>query len=78
MSRRKRRWYVHRTHMGWKKTQSPAYRRRLALKAHKGDLLATARALQALANVTRDPATKAKARADARYFFARYRKSKGG
>lgn len=73
-----RQWfqYAVRRHTGWRKTQSATTRRRLALRAHKGDLLATARALQALANVTTDPETKHKAQADADYFFKRYRKSK--
>lgn len=59
-------------HMLWRKTQSAITRRRLALKAHGGDYLATARALQALSNVTTDRETKQKAYADARYFFAKH------
>ena len=66
------------THTGWKKEQTPAYRRRLALKGHGGDVLATARGLQRLANLTADPATKRAARADAKHFYAKYRKQKGG
>jgi len=39
--------------------------------------LATARSLLALANVTQDAETRRKARADADYFFERYRREKG-
>jgi hypothetical protein len=51
-------------------------RRQLALKAHKGDKLATARALQALSNVTQDKVTKRLARVDALYFYELHRKTK--
>ena len=63
-------FYHPKVHMGWKKSQGAAIRRALALRAHKGDKLATARALQALANVTTDRETKQKARADAQFFFS--------
>ena len=46
------------------------------LKAHNGNVLAAGRAVQALANITRDRATKRAAQADARYFFNRYEKEK--
>jgi hypothetical protein len=62
--------------MGWHKNQPSEKRRKLALKAHKGDKLATARALQALANVTTDKTTKKLARADAVYFYNLYNKGK--
>lgn len=68
------RWFAPSVSMGWEKTQPTGVRRRLALKAHKGDKLATARALQALANVTTDRTTKKLARSDALYFFDLYRK----
>jgi hypothetical protein len=55
--------------MGWSKNDSQANRRRAALRAHKGDALSTARALQQLANVTQDRETAVKARQDATYFF---------
>jgi hypothetical protein len=51
-------------------------RRRLVLKAHGGDKLASARGLLALANVTKDTETKRKADADAKYFFKEYAKKK--
>lgn len=69
-------FYHPKVHMGWKKTQSATERRRLALKAHKGDKLATARALLALSNVTTDALTKERAGADAMYFFNLHNKSK--
>ena len=63
-------WYEHDVEMNWHKDESSETRRANALKAHKGDELATARALQALANVTNDSKTKQLARSDAEYFFA--------
>ncbi|MDE2236129.1 MAG: hypothetical protein KGK44_11385 [Gammaproteobacteria bacterium] len=55
--------------MGWRKDQAAAIRRREALKAHKGNLTATGRALQEIANVTTDARTAKLAKADADYFF---------
>ena len=55
--------------MNWHKEDSEETRRTNALKAHGGDELATARALQELANVTTDPETKKLAKVDADYFF---------
>jgi len=69
-------WYSSSVIMGWRKDQSMATRRRLALRSHKGDKLATARALQSLANVTQDKQTKKLARADALYFYALHNKGK--
>ena len=69
-------WYSPSVVMGWRKDQSATTRRRLALKSHKGNKLATARALQSLANITVDKATKKLARADALYFYSLYNKSK--
>jgi len=62
---------------GWNKNQTPSTRRRLALQSRprnwtlKHRYLSAARALQALANVTKDRRTKVIARMDARYFFAK-------
>jgi hypothetical protein len=67
-------FYHPKVKMGWKKGQSATTRRRLALKAHHGDVLATARALQALANVTTDRSTAKAARVDARHFFGKLKK----
>jgi hypothetical protein len=59
--------------MDWHKDQPASEKRANALKAHKGDKLATARALQELANVTTDSATARAAKADANYFFAEHK-----
>ncbi len=66
-----KRFFHPKVHTGWKKTQSAEYRRRLVLEAHKGDILATARAMQSLSNVSVDLRTKLLAGQDARYFFGR-------
>jgi hypothetical protein len=58
---------------GWKKTDPPAVRRRKMLRAKGGNYLRAARALQALANVTKDGATKRAARSDALYFYRKYK-----
>jgi hypothetical protein len=58
--------------MHWHKDQPTKTRRANALKAHEGDELATARALQALANVTTDIGTANLAKTDADYFFTRH------
>lgn len=71
-----RQWYHPKTHSGWSKSMPARKRRRLTLKAHHGNLLEAGRAKQALANVTKDPETKVKAQADAKYFFAQHRKEK--
>lgn len=61
---------------GWSKSQSTDVRRRHALESRPKNWtlnhrrLSAARALQALANVTKDSQTKLKAGQDARYFFA--------
>lgn len=65
-------WYQHNVEMNWHKDEPAEVRRANALKAHKGDELATARALQALANVTTDPETSELAKNDADYFFAKH------
>ena len=67
-------WYSPGVEMGWRKDQPATTRRRLALKAHGGDKLSTARALQALSNVTVDRETKRLSRSDALYFFELHRK----
>jgi len=73
---KRERWYAPEVSMGWEKTQSATTRRRLALKAHGGDKLATARALLALSNVTTDSTTKRLSKQDAYYFFDLYKKRK--
>ena len=65
--------------LGWKKTQSTSRRRQVALASRpknwklKTRYLSTARALTSLSNVTKDRRTKTLARADAKYFYKRYR-----
>jgi len=66
------RWYQHNVEMQWHKDLPAEIRRANALKAHKGDVLATARALQALANVTTDSETSKIANIDADYYFAKH------
>lgn len=69
MSRKVVKFFAPKVETGWHKNQKPAYRRRLVLKAHRGDLLASGRAMQSLANVSQDSATARKAKQDADYFF---------
>ena len=65
---------------GWKKTQTRKRRRILALSSRpknwtlKHRYLSAARALQALANVTKDQQTREKASSDARHFYKMYRR----
>ncbi len=69
----KERWFEAGASLGWRKDDPTDKRRRVALRHRKGDLLATARALQALSNVTKDRQTKRLARVDAKYFFKKYK-----
>jgi len=71
-----RRWYHPKVKMNWSKNMPVEVRRENALDAHDGDMLATARALLALSNVTTDHETKAEARKDADYFFAQHGREK--
>lgn len=71
-----KRWYRPRVKMNWSKSMPQEERRENALDAHGSDLLATARALLALSNVTQDRETKVEARKDADYFFAQHEKEK--
>ena len=65
----RKRWYKPGVKMGWEKGMSVSKRRSKALKTHRGSVLATARALQALSNVSTDKTTKREAKRDADYFF---------
>ena len=76
MPRKSEKWFSPSLVMGWHKNQPSAQRRTLALKSHRGDKLATARALQQLANITKDKDTKRLARIDAVYFYALYYKER--
>jgi len=76
------RWFHPRKHTGWKKEQSAETRRKhlwaytdKRYTLHKRYVQA-ARKILALANVTQDPETRKKARADADYFLARARSTK--
>lgn len=66
-------WYEHNVEMNWHKDDPAETRRANALKSHKGDDLAAARALQALANVTTDSETARVAKTDADYLFAKHK-----
>ena len=70
-----RKWYHPEGESGWKKTDTEQTRRRKVLKSHK-NYLSAGRSLLALSNVTKDPTTKRKARADALYFFRKHREEK--
>jgi len=67
------RWFNPETRTGWRKDMPQEERLR---RLHKGgvDDLTAARRVQALANVTTDRETKAKARADAKILFERHKK----
>jgi len=70
------RWYNPKVHTGWNKNSPASARRKSMLHAHKGDKLASGRALTALANVTTDKKTKLLARSDSKYFYDLHRKEK--
>jgi hypothetical protein len=71
-----KRWYRPSLHTGWKADMPQDRRRKLVLDAHGGELLASARSMQALSNVTVDKTTKREAGLDARYFFKRYKRGR--
>jgi hypothetical protein len=62
-------WFKPGIHTGWDKDMPPEKRRALVLKAHKGNMTAAGRSMQALSNVSTDDKTREVARADALYFF---------
>jgi len=76
MAKKVNRWFAAGAKLHWSKSDTQTQRRRNALASRKGKLLPTARALQALANVTTDPETRRKAHADAQYFYAHYKAKK--
>jgi hypothetical protein len=69
-------WFEAGKPLNWSKKDSQTKRRRSALAARNNRYLDTARALQALANITTDTETERKARADAKYFFAKHKVQK--
>lgn len=74
-----KRWFnPAKEHTGWRKDMGIAKRRSRALSAHKGNVLSTARSMQALANVTHrsNPELSRVAQKDARYFYDKYNKGK--
>jgi len=73
-----KRWFEPSVETGWEADMPMIKRRRLALRAHKGNELATARGLLALSNVQKriNPVVSRKARSDADYFFARHKKTR--
>ena len=75
MAKKVERWFEAGKKLGWQKTDSQSKRRTAALSSRRGNYLATARALLALANVTRDVQTAKAARSDAKYFFMKHRLS---
>jgi hypothetical protein len=76
MKKKTVKWFKPTTTTNWHKSDSIIVRRKNALKAHSGDILATARGLAALANITKDNQTRIKAKADANHFFALHKKQK--
>lgn len=82
MGKRKKYWFNPKSHTNWKKTQSPATRRRKLLastdkrKSLHDRRVAAGRKIQSLANVSRDKRTAELAKKDAVYFFAKARKKK--
>ena len=69
-------WFETGEPLNWHKEEGQAKRRAAALSSRNGNYLRTARALQALANVTTDSETKRKARADALYFFMKHKQKR--
>jgi hypothetical protein len=73
-------WFEAGKSLGWHASDGQAHRREAALKSRRGNALATARALLALANVNhrQNPEMARKAYADAQYFFRMNRDKKAG
>ena len=71
-----KKWLSPGVKMNWNHQDLREVRRRNALRAHGGDLLATARALQQLANVSQVGVVAKAARQDAVHFFAKYQSKK--
>jgi hypothetical protein len=76
MAKKAVKWFKPKVHSGWRKTLTPRGRRVKALKAHRGNLLSTARSLGALANASKDKQTVRLARADSKYFYKKYKEKK--
>lgn len=80
MAYKKEKWFEGLKETGWHKTQSADTRRRNLMDTtdHRKDIhdrrVQAARRMNALANVTTDRETEAKARADANYFYRKARR----
>ena len=75
MAKKVEKWFIPGKALNWSKLDSQTKRRRNALAARRKDYLATARALQAISNVTMDAETKRKSKSDAKYFFMKHKQS---
>lgn len=75
-------WYTHKKHTGWKKTQLSTTRRQRMLASTPKNWTSekryrlAGRRMQALANVTTDKRTSTLAKSDARYFFNKLKEMK--
>jgi len=67
-------WFEPSVVTGWSKDLAQSTRINKVVRAHKGDLLASARSMQALSNVTTDSETCRKSKADANVLFKRYKR----
>ena len=76
VAERKERWFAPGKKLNWRKDEKQSTRIRKTLASRDGNILAAARALNALANVTKDATTRRLARSDAQKLFARYKKQK--
>src|SRR5664279_6556885 len=65
-------WYEHNVEMNWHKDEPAEVRRTNALKAHKGDKLATARSCLLYTSDAADEEDSELAKNDADYFFAKH------
>lgn len=70
-------WFDPQVETGWEKGQPQGVRRAKVLRAHKGDKLASAQAMQALSNITTDRETGRASKADAQYFYRLHRGKQG-
>lgn len=71
---KKKKWFKPGRKLNWQKDLSQSVRIARALKSRRGNVLKTARALKALANVTTDEETKRKANVDAKKLFELHRR----
>ena len=67
-------WFEPSVKTGWSKDLAQSTRINKVVRAHGGDLLASARSMQALANVSTDAETSRKAKSDANILFKRHKR----